>query len=255
MRPELPGNTSPETQPEQHLTGFRALVQGLLSVAFPVNCMGCGTALPARDRLLCERCPHERFSDPNPSNALTCEKLLLPEGILFQDALWKYDKGGLLNQIIHLLKYEGMAAVGEEVGYYAGRRLQERHIEGARRFESGAPVLLLPVPLHPKREQKRGYNQARQIALGMSRATALPVADPQLVVRQKNTKTQTRFSLSERMVNLKGAFRLTDFSLVQGRHVIIVDDVFTTGSTAFTLAGVLQEAKPASVSVFTIGMA
>ena len=250
-------STSPDGTPSEQkkAVSFDAFIQGMMNVAFPATCIGCGTALPVRDKILCERCPHERFSDPNPGNDLTCEKLLLPEGILFQDALWKYDKGGLVNRIIHMLKYEGMGLIGTELGFYAGRRLVERHIEGAARFADGRPLLLLPVPLHRKREQKRGYNQARQIARGMQRATGIDLAQETLLIREKNTRTQTQFNLSQRMVNLKGAFKLRNFAAVRDRHVVIVDDVFTTGSTVFTVAQELQKAKPASVSVFTVAMA
>lgn len=231
---------------------FRELLQGAEHIAFPAACVACGDRLPQRTQFLCEACSTGRFEDPNPTNAATCDTLVLPDGVAFQDAMWHYDKAGALQKLMQMLKYEGMAGVGRELGELAGQRLAARHIP--QRFTTDH-LVLLPVPLHPKREQKRGYNQAREIAAGIAAVTDCRIAPAEAFIRVKNTSTQTRFSFNKRMENLKNVFQLVQPEFFSNQTVLIVDDVFTTGSTCFSIHEVLKESEPAQVGIFTIAQA
>lgn len=232
---------------------LKELIDGAGHIAFPATCVACGQSLPARAQFLCEPCAASRFEDANPANADTCDALVLPEGVGFQDAMWQYDKAGALQKLMQMLKYEGMAQVGIELGELAGQRIMQRHVP--QRFSADEEITLLPVPLHPRRERKRGYNQARKIAQGIAQITGFPIAAQESLVRSRHTSTQTRFSFSKRMENLKNVFKLERPEVFAGRTVLIIDDVFTTGSTCFSVNEALQEADPARAGIFTIAQA
>lgn len=229
------------------------LLQGAGHVAFPATCVACGESLAARSQFLCETCAAGRFEDANPTNEDTCDTLVLPEGVGFQDAMWHYDKAGALQKLMQMLKYEGMAQVGIELGELAGQRILERHVP--ERMPSAGEILLLPVPLHPRRERKRGYNQAMKIAEGIAGVIGCQIAPAESLIRSRHTLTQTRFSFSKRMENLKNVFQLSEPDVFTGQHVILIDDVFTTGSTSFSVSAALSESKPAKIGIFTIAQA
>jgi len=232
---------------------FASLKEGLEQIAFPSTCIGCGDVLAGRENLLCEPCIETRFDDPNPANNATCGGLILPNEVTFQDSMWLYDKDSVLQTIMRMLKYEGMSETGVFLGRVAAERILIRHI--GKRIPDKTDAVLLPVPIHKRRKIKRGYNQARMIADGIADLLHIPVLPNDAVVRVKHTVTQTKFNFDKRMHNLKEAFELRRPELIKGRHVIIIDDVFTTGSTCFTLSAVIAPAAPASVGIFTIGMA
>jgi ComF family protein len=230
----------------------RTLARGLVGVAFPEICICCGMPLQ-QSRFLCHYCSYDRFEDANPGGADSCAGVILPDMISVQDAMWMYDKNDLLQQLVRELKYNGMGALGLELG-----RLTGRQVAGSRmcyHINSGNEIILLPVPLHPKRERKRGYNQSERIARGISEMTGYRIAETRDVTRIKNTRTQTGFSMSRRMQNISGAFRMNNAGPFRGNFVIIVDDVFTTGSTVFELARTIEPAVPAGIGILTVAMA
>lgn len=233
---------------------FYTLTDGLEAVLFPVTCMACGTAMKDKKRVLCSKCINDRFEDPNPGNRVSCSKMLLPDGINFQDALWRYDKEGHIQEMIRCLKYQGMSQIGIELGKIAGKRVAERHL-GIHAPESKMDTLLVPVPLHPAREKKRGYNQARMIASGISEISGVEVVENETVIRTRNTLTQTKFSFSKRMENLKGVFKVNHPEKLKDKFIILVDDVFTTGSTCYSLGASLKFAGVAGIGILTIGIA
>lgn len=228
-------------------------IQGFEAIAFPMVCISCGIFMPEKNRVICSKCVNTRFEDPNPTNEDTCEKMILPKNVIFQDALWKYDKEGIVQEMIRSLKYQGMSDIGIELGEAVGKKLLKRHL-GGRITESIEEILLLPVPLHPKRELKRGYNQAQKIAEGIQNTTGIKIASNDALVRAKFTTTQTRFSLQKRLENLKGVFNLDKPEVFQNKVVLIVDDVFTTGSTCFAIAEILNQATPKSIGILTVAM-
>ncbi len=112
------------------------------------------------------------------------------------------------------------------------------------------PDLVVPVPLHPARLARRGFNQALELALGPARAMGLPVA-AEALGRQLDTRTQTGLSAAGRVANVRGAFR-TDPAVVQGRHVLLVDDILTTGGTLGECCRVLRRAGAQRVSALVV---
>jgi ComF family protein len=226
--------------------------RGLTGLAFPEICICCGMPLQQSD-YLCHYCSYDRFEDANPGGADSCAGVILPEAICVQDALWMYDKNDMLQQLIRELKYNGMGRLGVELGRLAGSR-----VAGARmrhHIAAGRGIVLLPVPLYPKKQRKRGYNQSERIARGVADVTGYTVAGEGDVSRIRNTRTQTGFSMARRMKNISGAFRLNRPDALSGNFVIIVDDVFTTGSTVFELARTIAPAEPAGIGIMTVAMA
>jgi ComF family protein len=232
---------------------YQHLFRGFQQIAFPATCTGCGRAVESGDFFLCEICLTDGFDDPNPADEPACGRIILPENVSFQDAMWVYDKEGVLQRLMRMVKYEGLGEAGIFLGRVAAQRIGSRHLNHRMGGKDGS--LLLPVPIHQNRKKKRGYNQAEKIARGISEVLDIPLAPESALIRVKHTATQTRYSFDKRMQNLKGAFQLQAPDVFRGKNVLIVDDVFTTGSTCFSLAEVLGGAEPASIGIFTIGMA
>jgi len=153
-----------------------------------------------------------------------------------------------IRHLVYRMKYHGRWALAE----YFGERLLEQERVKALLTETDC---LVPVPLHPLRHIARGYNQAEVLARRISRLVKkLPVVRPLLRIR--NTEAQIRVrSRAKRQENLRQAFGLVNADLVAGRHIVIVDDITTTGATLQSIARALKPAKPASISAMVIAIA
>lgn len=232
------------------MKSIRKLFKPFVGIVFPETCICCGQSTASTGKSICNWCCFDRFESAEFSN-----DDILPSGVKFQFSMWQFDKGGYLQKLLHDLKYNFMMGVGEELGFLAGKQFKQRadsHLY--TEIETCNPIIL-PVPLHQKKERKRGYNQARAIANGLQRATNWEIAAPGAVSRVKQTKTQTGLSLSDRSKNLKGAFRLNRKDRFEGKFVLIIDDVYTTGATTFELAGTLFSEGIASAGILTIAKA
>lgn len=218
----------------------------LSDVVFPPVCACCGQLTVQRTDVICRHCLRSRFELD-----LDSESMILPESVLFRYSLWSFDKLGYLQDLLHKLKYDHLSGVGHRLGTETGKRLiQSLNIELPEDVIQCS--IQVPVPLHKKRYRKRGYNQSRIIANGISESTAIPVVPENTVVRVKNTTTQTGLKSNERIENLSGAFRVELPANIRGRVPIIVDDVYTTGSTTFELAGVLFELTGKQCGIITV---
>lgn len=233
---------------------IRYSIEGLARIAFPNVCICCGMENTRRRRQVCSFCLHERFEDANPDNQLVSSDTLLPENIRFQHALWNFDKGGDLQHLLHRLKYHRLTHIGVDLGRRLGERLQSHPQISTILGEE--EVGLLPVPLHYLKFRYRGFNQAFLIARGVQEVwPRMPICDIKQVVRTKNTRTQTGFSLEKRLRNIDGAFRVKDGSAVKSKFLVIVDDVFTTGATTFELARTLLKEGSSGVGICTVAQA
>jgi ComF family protein len=147
-------------------------------------------------------------------------------------------------EVIHRYKYQ--RALWFEP-FLAGLLVREAR----PRLGLGRWDLIVPVPLHPVKEREREFNQARRLAVRLSRATGIPLHE-RLVKRVAYTQTQTRLSRSRRAANVRQAFQPTAQDSLDGERVVLVDDVLTTGATTSACAAALQEAGAGEVSVWTV---
>jgi predicted amidophosphoribosyltransferase len=229
-------------------------IAGFREMLFPEVCICCGSPTHADGNLMCPFCQDSAFDKAMPPSAKSCKGVILPNEIGFQFALWRYDKGGSLQKMMRMVKYGGMGRLGFEMGVIAGYSLKNSMI--IHQLEQHHDqIVLLPVPLHPKKKRYRGYNQAQLIALGLAEVTGFPILSEDTVVRHKFTATQTGHSLNGRMSNLVEAFKVQKPMDLKDRLIIIVDDVFTTGATCFALTEVIKPVGIQSVGIVTIAMA
>lgn len=233
---------------------FQEIARGVVSIAFPEVCFICGQNLGKNEDTICIECLINRFPTADHRGDNTSAYVMLPDAIKVQAALWNFDKGGLLQEALHQLKYERLTGIGKDFGKALGWHLQKQFSFSDMGMNSSNTVLV-PVPLHAKKFMKRGYNQARYIAEGIQSVMNWQIVPQNAVVRIKNTKTQTGFSLEERRENLYGAFEVKNPSFIKSYFCLIVDDVFTTGATTFELAQTLMNAGARNTAIVTVTQA
>lgn len=226
-------------------------LKGVYEIIFPHVCAVCGGALPDQSKHICRPCLLNKFERVvYTANGLADQDVLLPENVGFQFAMWRFDKGGYLQELLHQLKYHRLTGIGEDLGAELGRRLTSYS-----RFQELENSVLIPVPLHQKKEQKRGFNQAASIARGVHKVLEMEYANEHAVVRRKHTKTQTGFSLEDRRKNVRSAFEVKNSEEFLNRSCLLIDDVFTTGATTFELADVLLQSGARKIFIATVAMA
>lgn len=162
-------------------------------------------------------------------------------------AMCHFVKGGSIQKLIHNLKYEAKQDIGVKMGEEYGRNLKDSLF-----FKS--VEVIVPIPLHPKKERKRGYNQSDLFAKGLASGMKLPWLKDGLH-RTKFTETQTAKSRMERFDNVFGAFELGNGPQLMGKHVLLADDVITTGATLEACALKILELPTTKVSLAAIAIA
>ncbi len=145
--------------------------------------------------------------------------------------------------MMHRLKYEGRKDIGHILGLMAGKKIFEST------FFSGIDIIV-PIPLHPEKRAKRGYNQAAYFGKGVSEILSIPMRED-VIIKHIYTRSQTKMGRIERIKNVFNSFDLVDKQGIQGRHILIVDDVLTTGATIEACARKLMEAKNIKISIVT----
>lgn len=233
----------------KHTLLIKDWLGSFLSLLFPRCCVVCGRPLAKGEECLCTMCNVElprtdyHLRKDNPVEKLFWGKIPLERATSF----YFYRKGSDFRQILHQLKYGGQKGIGAIMGRYMAAELQQSG------FFEGVDVIL-PVPLHKKKQQIRGYNQSEWIARGITAVTGIPI-DTEAVVRRKNTETQTRKSSLERWENVEGIFELHHAETLVGKHILIVDDVLTTGATTVECASCLTGIEGIRISVLTLAVA
>lgn len=167
--------------------------------------------------------------------------------LYFECAVAAYRSRGVVRKILHEFKYGRQIHLRHPVADWLAETLRDPRLDG-RRFD-----LLVPVPLHPARKRERGFNQAELLAQLLSVRARLTMREP--LERIRYTTTQTAFDRTERMENLRDAFRLRKKADVRGLRVLLIDDVLTTGSTLSECARVLKAAGAISVHAATAARA
>jgi ComF family protein len=222
-----------------------SIKESVLHFFFPHTCTGCGSDLLPVSSTLCIRCldamPETNF-ESLPGN--TVEKLFWGRVPLqAATAQFYFTKESLMQHLMHQLKYKG----NKELGWQLGRVMGEE-IKRAERF---MPDVLIPLPLFPAKEKKRGYNQATVLCEGMAEAMHIPVIHD-AVIRSSHTETQTKKGRIERWQNMEGKFVLANTASIANKHILLVDDVVTTGATLEACAAELLKAENTRVSIATL---
>lgn len=220
------------------------------SLLFPRCCVVCGSPLSRGEECLCTCCninlPRTGFHlrKDNPVECLFWGRI---PGLKRASSFLFYRKGSDFRRILHMLKYGGYKELGEVMGRYMSAELSSGE------FFDGVDMII-PVPLHRKKQKLRGYNQSEWIARGIASVTGIPLC-AECMIREKNTETQTRKSTFERWENVEEIFRLCDTVHFEGKHVLLVDDVLTTGATTVACASAFARVSGIRISVLTLAVA
>ncbi len=225
---------------------------GVLDLFYPHQCVGCGCALSDRKQVICAACeealPRTEHAWKRENNVeLKFAEVPLMHSLVRGGAFAYYEYDTPYRRMIHTFKYEHYPQIGEYLGQLAATEFAPHHF-----FED--VDILVPVPLHTIRLRQRGYNQAEMICQGLSAVTHIPV-DTTHLFRAVNTTSQTHKSAQERKANTTGVFMLHNPSDWKGKHILLVDDVITTGATLWACMQAIKGIRGLRVSVFTLGLA
>ena len=224
------------------------MIKDFINLLMPVLCPVCGAVLLKNERTICTGCLYElprtrylSFSD-NPVARLFWGRIYVENAT----ALFQYQKGSRFQRLIHELKYRNRQDIGREMGRILGIEL------------AGSPYtsadMILPMPLHRKKYRQRGYNQCHPIAEGLSESLGIPWYGDHLI-RPSASLSQTVRSRLDRWSNVEGIFEVKDPGKVSGKHIILADDVVTTGATLDACASSLLSHKNVRVSIVTLAVA
>jgi len=234
-------------------TSIRQTVGNYLSdfwgLFFPNTCCGCGNHLVKGERILCLTCLHDMpYTDFHLQDDNVIAKRFWGRAeVHAATALLHFQKGNKVQQLIHQLKYNERDDVGVYLGEIMGKQLKH-----ADAFKDVA--LVVPVPLHWRKKLKRGYNQSACFAQGIATEMSIETSTD-LLQRARHTQTQTKKTREERWLNVKDVFALSNPEKHQGKHILLVDDVVTTGATLEACAQALLQIPGARVSIATIAVA
>jgi ComF family protein len=224
----------------------QSVIKDFAHLFFPHICAGCGTDVISLHTPVCARClnrlPLTNFHlyPDNPVEKYFWGRIPVSAAA----ALCHFTEGSLVQQLLHQLKYKG----NKEVGYLLGRMMGITLGESAR---FGDIDVLVPLPLFAARQKKRGYNQSAIICNGLGAVMNLPV-NTNAVVRLSATETQTRKNRIDRWKNMEGKFEIVNSKALNGRHILLVDDVITTGATMEACGQAILEIPGAKLSIATL---
>ncbi len=227
---------------------LKEIKDSFLHLLFPHVCTGCGSDILNEESVLCMRCmdamPETNF-EIHPNNPV--EKTFwgrLP--LAGATAQFYFTKESLMQHLMHQFKYKRNKELGLQLG-----RIMGDQIKKSGRFEADA---LVPLPLFPAKEKRRGYNQATVLCEGMAETMNIPVLD-KVIIRPQHTETQTKKGRIERWKNMEGKFILSDPEAIGNKHLLLVDDVVTTGATLEACGNELLKTGDVQLSIATLCVA
>jgi len=228
---------------------FTSIFADLLHLFFPHVCTGCGSDLVNKEHLLCLECisqlPHTGFAPHahNPIEHIFWGRVPL----VAAHSEFFFTKASVIQHLIHQLKYNGK----KEIGFYLGEVIG-RNLLNSNRFQ--AVDYIIPLPMFADKEKKRGYNQATIICNGISASMNIPVLNG-VVTRKYLTETQTRKSRSDRWDNVANSFKVKDVEKLRNKHILLIDDVVTTGASLEACARNILNIEGVHLSIATLAYA
>ncbi|WP_300727302.1 ComF family protein [uncultured Bacteroides sp.] len=218
---------------------------------FPRICAVCGKKLTLTEEGVCVAClqhlPYTRLQDAADNSMEKCFWGRFPIERAF--SLFYFEKGGAVADLLHAMKYHGQKQLCRSMGKLIGAEL------AGTSFFCDIDYLI-PVPLFPTRQKQRGYNQSRLLSDGISLLTGIPVRE-KFLIRLRNNATQTHKSSFGRWENVEGLFSITPgtFNQLENKHILLVDDVLTTGATLVSCADAFAGITGIRISVVTLAWA
>lgn len=222
----------------------KTILLDFFSLFFPAYCFGCKGGLARGEEILCTNCLAElpRLDYDPTENPITNRFL----GRLKVEQAWallKFQKTGIVQNLLHELKYNGHPEIGVKLGKLLAVKILE---EEANPFD-----LIIPVPLHKSRMRTRGYNQSNMIAQGISQVLNVPYQDGH-ITRSAATQTQTKKSKVDRLENVRLSFQVSRAEAFAGKKILLVDDVVTTGATLEACVEKIVQAGATQISIACI---
>lgn len=225
-------------------------ISDLIHLVSPEQCFVCETELTNKEKHICSHCDTQLtetsfhlFKDASEFDKLFWGRINVHSTF----ALYYFQKKSVIQTLLFQFKYKHVESIGQIFGERIGKRLIE-----SKKYND--VEVLLPVPLHPKKQFIRGYNQSFALAKGISESSDIPINES-ILKRNANNATQTRKDRFQRWENVDSIFNVSD-ALLSYNHVAIVDDVITTGSTVEALVHAIREKNPEiNISVITLAIA
>lgn len=229
------------------MKGF-GFIHDFWGLFYPRICPACDNPLVRNEEFICTSClmdlPRTNFhKDPENEVAQMFWGRVKVENAT---SFLYFQKKSKVQRLLHKLKYKGEKEIGEFLGRSIGNELK------GTAFNDGD--IIIPLPLHPKKQKIRGYNQSEMIALGLGKALGKKI-ETGVLIRKIANSTQTRKHRYERWLNVEEVFEVVNHEKIANKHVLLVDDVVTTGATLEASAGELLKAENTKVSIITVAKA
>lgn len=221
---------------------FKNVTQATLDIFYPNQCEICSVDLNSNESHLCLQCSYDLpYLSNSSSEHDQLNKLFWGRVEVKQIySLFNYQKGNQVQDLLHLIKYQKKTKLAQHLGERLAADIKDKSID-----------LIIPVPLHPKKLRKRGFNQSSIIAKGIKNELAIPVSE-KLIKRVKHNPSQTTVTKYDRWENVKSIFAIPNPKKLIGKHILLVDDVLTTGATLEACIKPLIGIEDCKVSVATL---
>ena len=228
---------------------IREVAEGFIALLFPERCPGCGQSIVKASSPICCLCAQrlEQAIRKDIRRSI-CKIPQACDAFEHTFALWLFDKAGTVQRIHQGLKYNNRPYHG----VWLGRQIASKLLLPLSPLDR--PSLIIPIPLHRRRYLERGYNQSQLLAQGISDTTGIPLTSS-LLKRTRYTMTQTGLDQKQRLENVQHAFSVPDVVSLKGKHLLLVDDVLTTGATLYAASLPLKKAGAELISIATLAMA
>ncbi len=221
----------------------------LINLFFPKVCSGCHSFLLTNESVICTTCRH---NIPLTNHHLNLENEAFKKfygkiDVSFAMAMLYYNKKGIVQELIHNLKYKGHQEIGTVLGEWYAKELEKSEL-------IKTVDCIIPVPLHQKRRKERGYNQIETFGRALSTTLDIPYND-KLLYRKKHTQTQSKKTLLNRSEGITHVFDVAYQQKDHNKHYLLIDDVLTTGATLEACARTLLQIPGTKISIICIAIA
>lgn len=230
------------------MSSLKEYIDALIDVFYPVLCISCDNRCDQSNELFCFRCQAIQA----PTDLHLREKNEFTDHFIGRipihtaASLYYYSPGGIIHQLLEQIKYRSKPQIAERIGHYYGAMLKESQFY--HKID-----LVIPVPLHPFKLAKRGYNQSEVLAKAIAEVLGKEFKS-NILKRVINSSSQTAKSRVERLNNILNAYSMNDEVQIKNRNILLIDDVMTTGSTLEACSLELLKGEPQTISFVTIAM-